>query len=99
VYPFVAIVLESRGHNRVYYLVHLTSVGTSNRVDLRKLSDVRDFSLGEVWLLLFDIENKIILITHFAKNYWKNQTYGEGHRICIIAQSNIILYYVITIKS
>jgi hypothetical protein len=72
VYPCVAIVLECRGQNRVYDSVSLKSFGASNHVDLRKLSDLRDFSLGEVSLLLFDIENKIILIKRFAKNCWKN---------------------------
>jgi hypothetical protein len=55
------------------------SFRASSREDPKKFSDFRDCSLGDASFLLFNKENKRIMIRHFAKIVGKIQAYGEGH--------------------
>jgi hypothetical protein len=75
----VTILLECCGQNCVYDSASLLSVGAPSRVDLRKFSDFRDCSPGEVSFLLFNTENRRILIRIFAKIVGRIQAYVEGY--------------------
>jgi hypothetical protein len=68
------------------------SLGASSHVDPRKRYNLRDFILEEVSLLLFNTENKRILIRYFANIVGRIQACGEGHRIYIISQYNTTVY-------